>query len=97
MRSEFPSRSAFCVFFTTECEGTVPAWNDAQGWPVIYSTEREAQIEIVDDLQDRLLQFIAGEREFGDAITIEEFVLPVEVWPDGSISTEDGSVFGRSC
>lgn len=65
------------------------------GFPVIYATEREAQLEIANDLQERLRQFIAGERDFSDAIAIVDFVLSVNVWPDGSISIEDGSVFGK--
>lgn len=44
---------------------------------------------------EQLRQFLAGEREFNDAIAIDDFILPVDVWPDGSISTEDGSTFGR--
>ncbi len=60
-----------------------------------YATEREAQLEIIDDLQERLRQFIAGERDFADATTIEEFILPVDVSADGFITTEDDSVFGK--
>lgn len=95
MRSDQPRRSAYAVFINTVCEGTIPAWHDDAGWPVTYANERDAQLEIVDDLQERLRQFIAGERDFEDAITVEDFILPVDVWRDGSISVEDGSVFGR--
>lgn len=87
--------SAYAIFINTVCEGLVPAWHDEKGLPVTYATEREAQLEIVDDLQERLRQFIVGERDFEDTITIEDFVLPVDVWPDGRISIEDGSVFGK--
>lgn len=73
----------------------VPAWHNEMGFPVTYATEREAQLEIVDDLQERLRQFIAGERTFDDAVAIENLILPVDVWPDGSISIEDGSVFEK--
>jgi len=79
----------------TTCEGVVPAWYDKNNRPITYATERQAQLEIVDDLQERLCQFVAGERDFEDAIAIEDFILPVDVWPDGSISTEDGSIFGQ--
>jgi hypothetical protein len=95
MRSELPLRSAYCIFITTLCEGTVPVWYDYSGWPVTYVTEREAQLEVADDLQERLRQFVAGERDFDDAVTIEEFVLPVVVWRDGSVSVEGGPTFGK--
>lgn len=70
-------------------------WYDESNLPVIYATELEAQREIADDLMERLRQFMEGEREFDDAITVEDFILPVDVWPNGSISTEDGSIFGK--
>jgi hypothetical protein len=77
------------------CEGLVPAWYGEDNYPIIYTTELEAQREIADDLMEHLRQFMAGERDFDDATTIEDFILPVNVWPDGSISTEDGSIFGK--
>ncbi len=95
MRANRSSRPAFSIFITTLCEGTIPAWYDEDGLPVTYATEREAQLEIVDDLRERLRQFIANERDFEDAIAVEDFILPVDVWHDGTISIEDGSVFGR--
>lgn len=90
-----PIRPAFAIFITTICEGTMLAWYDENGWPVTYQSEREAQLEIVDDLLERLRQFEVGERDFYDAVCIEEFILPVDVWPDGSIVIEDGVVFWR--
>ncbi|HRG54798.1 MAG TPA: hypothetical protein PLG56_02085 [Lacunisphaera sp.] len=95
MDSDLPVRFAFAIFMQTTCEGVVPAWYDKNNRPITYATERQAQLEIVDDLQERLCQFVAGERDFEDAIAIEDFILPVDVWPDGSISTEDGSIFGQ--
>lgn len=95
VRLESPIRPAYAIFITTVCEGTLPAWHDENGFPMTYATEREAQLVIVDDIQERLRQFIAGERDFDDAIAVEDFVLPVNVWPDGSISTEDGRVFSK--
>lgn len=95
MRPERSARPAFAIFITTVCEGTIPAWCHDDGIYVTYATERDAQVEIIDDLKERIRQFMAGEREFEDAIAVEEFILPVDVWPDGSISTEDGSVFSK--
>jgi len=90
-----PTRSAYAIFTQTICEGLVPAWYDESNFPVIYATELEAQREIADDLMEHLRQFLAGEREFDDAINTDDFILPVDVWPDGSISIEDGSTFGK--
>jgi hypothetical protein len=73
----------------------VPAWYDERNYPVVYTTEIDAQREIAADLIEHLRQFLDGAREFDDAITVEDFILPVNVWPDGSVSTEDGRTFGR--
>ena len=42
----------------------------------------------------QLHQFIEGERDFTDALSTGDFILPIEVWPDGTIETEDGRRFG---
>ena len=73
----------------------MPAWYDERNYPVVYTTEIDAQREIAADLIEHLRQFLDGAREFDDAITVEDFILPVNVWPDGSVSTEDGRTFGR--
>jgi hypothetical protein len=88
------TRSAFAIFQNTLCEGIVPTWREDNGFPVIYSTEREAQIEIAEMLIGQLRQFVIGERDFADALSTEDFILPVEVWPDGTIESEDGKRFG---
>ena len=64
-------------------------------YPVVFATELDAQREIADHQLTRIQQFLDGERDFDDAITTDEFVLPVDVWPDGSITTEDGRVYGK--
>ena len=79
----------------TLCQGTVPAWYDETDYPVVYETELEAQREIADHQLTLLKQFLDGERDFDDATTIEDFILPIDVWPDGSISLEDGTLFGK--
>ncbi len=86
-------RPAFAIFNDTVCEGRTPAWRDERGWPVTYPAERAAQIEIAETLILRLEEFIAGARDFEDAMTVEEYILPVEVAPDGSVRTEDGCWF----
>jgi hypothetical protein len=78
-------RRGFCVYINTVCEGTVPAIREDQGKPCVFDTETEAQREIADNLITRLQEFIDGERDFEDAMTVEEFIVKVEVLPDGSI------------
>lgn len=90
-----PIRSAYAIFTQTICEGLVPAWYGQGDLPVVYATERKAQLEIVDSLMENLRQFRDGEREFDDAISVDDFILPVDVWSDGSITIEAGSTFGK--
>ena len=87
------SRNGFCIYIDTFCQGQVPVVSDENGY-VVFETELAAQREIVDDLQIRLQQFMDGEREYEDAITVEEYVVPVTVLPDGTITDEVGRCFG---
>lgn len=85
-------RNGFCIFIDTFCQGVVPSVSDEDGY-IVFATELEAQREIVDHQITRLRQFLDGEREFADAVTVEEFVLPVTVHPDGTIADADGNCF----
>lgn len=71
----------------------MPVVSDDNGY-VVFATELEAQKEIVDNQMTRLQQFLDGEREFEDAIEVEEYVVPVSVHSDGKIVDEDGRCFG---
>jgi hypothetical protein len=64
-------------------------------YPLAFATEFEAQREIADNQLTRIQQFLDGERDFEDAIETDELVLPVSIWPDGSISTEYGRKYGK--
>ena len=75
----------YCIFINALLEGPVPSVRDAAGRPFLFPTEVEAQREIADNMITRLQEFIDGEREFGDALTLEEYVVSVAVLPDGSI------------
>ena len=86
-------RSGYCIYINTYCQGPVPTVSDENGY-VVFETELEAQREIIDNLQIRLEQFLDGEREYEDAITVEEYVMPVTVHADGTITDEDGRCFG---
>jgi len=86
-------RDGFCIYIITFCQGPVPLVSDENGY-VVFETELEAQKEIVDYQMTRLRQFLDGERDYEDAITVEEYVVPVSVHPDGVIVDEDGRCFG---
>jgi len=66
---------------------------DGEDRPLVFATRLEAEREIADYAITRLQQFMDGERDFDDAITIEEYIVEVDVWPDGSISDEEGNYF----
>lgn len=85
-------RSGFCIYIDTLCQGAVPVVSDCVRFTV-FETELEAQKEIADHLMTRLRQFLDGERDFEDAITTQEFVVPVTVHPDGLITDENGVCF----
>lgn len=88
-----PVRNGYCICINTFCQGSLPTVSDEKGY-VIFDTELEAQREIVDNLKFRLEQFLDGEREYEDAITVEEYVVPVSVHSDGTITDEHGRCFG---
>ncbi len=89
-----PIRTGYAIFCPTAFQDTMPACYE-DDHPVIFATVLEAQREIADHQLTRIQQFLDGERDFDDAIATDKFVLPVDAWPDGSISTEDGSLFGK--
>jgi hypothetical protein len=89
-----PDTIGFCIYINTLCQGPVPVVSDGEGKYVVFETELEAQREIVDNAMIRLEQFLEGERDFDDAITVEEYVVPVTVYPDGTITDETGNCFG---
>ena len=88
------SEPAFCIYVNTMGEASVPAVRDARGLPCVFKTEVEAQREIADHLITRLQEFVSGERDYEDAMTVEEFIVPVDLNPDGSIVDADGNCFG---
>lgn len=86
-------RSGFCIYIDTFCQGPVPVVSDENGY-VVFATELEAQKEIADYQITRLRQFLAGQRDFDEAMAVEEYVVPVTVHPDGVITDADGNCFG---
>lgn len=86
-------RDGFCIYIDTFCQGPVPVVSDENGY-VVFTSELEAQREIADYHMTRLRQFLDGERDFEDAMAVEEYVVPVTVHPDGVITDADGNCFG---
>lgn len=95
------NRQGFCIFINTVFQGPVPSVrgyeagdsDESREKICVFGTEREAQIEIVDLMMTRLREFIDGERDFEDATTGEEYVVEVDVFPDGTIVDADGNSF----
>ncbi len=86
--------NGYCIYIDTFCQGPAPMVTDGEGKYVVFETELSAQREIVDNLMIRLRQFLDGEREYDDAITIEEYVVPVTVDSNGKITDDTGNSFG---
>ncbi len=84
----------YCIYINTLCQGPVPVLTGEDDKYIVFETEFEAQTEIVDCVLIRLQQFLAGERDYEDAITVEEYVVPVTLYPDGSFTDEAGNIFG---
>lgn len=84
---------AYAIYIDTLCQGRVAIERDDKNQPVSYATERDAQLEIADVTIDRIRQFIAGERDYDDAMTVEEYVEAVDLHPDGSITDEYGNTY----
>ena len=87
-------RNGFCIYISTFCQGSVPVLTDGDEKYIVFETELEAQKEIADYTMTRLREFLDGERDFDDAVTVEEYIVPVTVHPDGSFTDEDGNSFG---
>jgi len=87
------SKAGYCIFVDTLFEGPRPVELDATSNPYVYPTLQEAQRVIAEDTVERIRQFTIGEREFDDAMTVEEYILKVEVQPDGSVCDETGRCF----
>ena len=86
--------TAYCIFMDTVCEGKNPAWRNESGGFLLHPTEREAQMEIADYSMIRIRRFQQGERDFEDALTIEDFIEPVTTRDDGTFVDLDGKSYG---
>lgn len=57
---------------------------------LLFPTEREAQMEMADRMMTKLEEFIDGERDFDDAVALDEHVLEV-------VRRGDGKIFPKDC
>jgi hypothetical protein len=73
-----PVRSGYAIFMPTVFQGSMPACYEC-GYATVFANEREAQREIADNQRVRIQQFLHGEREFADAISTDEFIVPVKL------------------
>ena len=78
----------------TVFEGKTPAWRNESGGFLLHPTEREAQMEIADYSMIRIRQFQHGDRDFEDALTVEEFIESVTTRDDGTFVDLDGKSYG---
>lgn len=85
----------FCIYIDTRIEGSVPVVWSADRKPLTYPTREAAELEITEDAIERIRQFLAGERDFEDAMTVEEYVVQIDILSDGSIVDESGNHFGQ--
>jgi len=88
------SPHVYCIFIDTFVDGPAPSVRDERGLPCWFATRVEAEREIADNMITRLQEFIDGERDFEDAMTAEEYVVEVDVLPDGSVMDAEGNLFG---
>lgn len=93
MSADGKLRDGYVIYLDTFCQGSVPVVSDGGETYVVFETQAEAQREIADYMIIRLQQFLDGERDFDDAITAEEYVVPVTACSDGTFTDAAGNCF----
>jgi hypothetical protein len=88
-------RRGFCIYTNTLFQGPTLSVTENENRPCVFATEAEAQREIADFMMIRLQQFLDGERDFEDALAVDEYVVAVTVLPDGSVVDDNGRCFGK--
>ena len=64
-------RNGYCIFTRTFFQGSIPTFSDGDDRYVVFETELEAQREMADYSITRVRQFLDGERDFDDAMTVK--------------------------
>ena len=88
-----PIRTGYCLLIQTVCEGVVPYERDGKGCPIVYDTLQDVQRVLIEGIIERMEEFLTGEREFTDAMTVEEYIAEVCVYPDGFVGDGEGNLF----
>jgi hypothetical protein len=91
------NQRGYCIFIDTLCQGSVPLVTEVVSTPqgneseriCVFTSELEAQREIVDAMMTRLQEFLDGQRDFEDAVSVGEYVLEV-------VRRADGKIFPKS-
>ncbi len=89
------NKYVFALFIDTVFQGPMPSWYDEDGYPVTYCSKRKAQEEIADTQMEYWRQFMARERPFEDAVSIDDYIVSVRRLADRTIQTKDGRIFGK--
>lgn len=86
-------RIGFCLMIDTVFEGTVPSLlgEDSKSW--VFATRVEAEREIAELAITRLEEFLEAERDFDDAMAIEEYIVEVTLLENGIAEDEYGRRF----
>jgi hypothetical protein len=87
------ARTGFCLMIDAVVEGTVPSLTDGEGRAWVFPTRIAAEREIADLLITRLQEFLDGDRDFEDAMTVEEYVVEVAVTEEGFLLDAEGARF----
>ncbi|MFT4688556.1 MAG: hypothetical protein ACI9OD_000754 [Limisphaerales bacterium] len=83
----------FGIYIDTVFQGPVPVVSDGNGFAIIYRTELAAHREIASHAIVQLEEFLRNEREFEDAIIVEEYIVPVTVCGNGRMADSMGNTF----
>jgi hypothetical protein len=94
LRRDRVRQTGYCIYLDTFFQGQVPILTDGDDKYIVFVTELEAQKEVADYAITRLKQFLDGKRDFDDAISVQEYVVPVTLHSDGSFTDEQGRSFG---
>lgn len=94
-------KKVWALFEDTMCQGTIPVgttWDedDNTSW-LTFKTEREAQLEIVDDIEIYIQQFKEKLCDFEQIRSVTMFAAPAWLNPDGSLTSEFGTHYVKDC
>jgi hypothetical protein len=89
------SQAGYCIYINTLLHGATPSLRTDNGNLFVFQSRKEAEREIAENMMTKLQEYMDGQREFDDAVTLEEYVVDVTVQPDGSVTDKNGNLLGR--